>query len=94
MKMRCGISVALLLFTATLAYAQDFRDVSWRYYRPGNTGIQGDYCEAIWIGPDNDPWIGGYDPGFEEGGSPGSSRRRTAGSTSPTSTTRSSGIRM
>lgn len=41
---------------------------SWRYYRPGNTGIQGDYNEAIWIGPDGDPWIGGYDPGFEEGG--------------------------
>ncbi len=41
---------------------------SWRYYRPGNTGIQGDYNEAIWIGPDGDPWIGGYDPGSEEGG--------------------------
>jgi Dockerin type I domain len=41
---------------------------SWRYYRPGNTGIQGDYCDAIWIGPDNDPWIGGYVPVFEEGG--------------------------
>lgn len=41
---------------------------SWRYYRPGNTGIQGDYCDAIWIGPDNDPWIGGYSPSFEEGG--------------------------
>ena len=40
----------------------------WRYYRPGNTGIQGDYCDAIWIGPDNDPWIGGYDASFEEGG--------------------------
>ncbi len=41
---------------------------SWRYYRPGNTGIQGDYCDAIWIGADNDPWIGGYVPSFEEGG--------------------------
>lgn len=41
---------------------------SWRYYRPGNTGIQGDYCEALWISPSGDPWVGGYDPGFEEGG--------------------------
>lgn len=41
---------------------------SWRYYRPGNTGIQGDFSEALWIGPDGDPWIGGYDPSFEEGG--------------------------
>ena len=41
---------------------------SWRYYRPGNTGIQGDYNEAIWIGADGDPFVGGYDPFFEEGG--------------------------
>jgi hypothetical protein len=41
---------------------------SWRYYRPGNTGIQGDYNQAVWVGPDGDPYIGGYDPIFEEGG--------------------------
>ena len=41
---------------------------SWRYYRPGNTGIQGVYCEALWVGPDGDPYIGGYNPLFEEGG--------------------------
>ena len=23
---------------------------------------------AIWVGPNGDPWIGGYDPLFEEGG--------------------------
>lgn len=41
---------------------------SWRYYRPGNTGIQGDSCEAVWVAPDGNPWIAGYDPIFEEGG--------------------------
>jgi hypothetical protein len=41
---------------------------SWRYYRPGNTGIQGDSCEALWVGSDGNPWVGGYDAGFEEGG--------------------------
>ena len=41
---------------------------SWRYYRPGNTGIQGDYIDAMWVGPDGDPYFGGYDPFFEEGG--------------------------
>lgn len=41
---------------------------SWRYYRLGNTGIQGDYNEAVLVGPDGDPYIGGYDPIFEEGG--------------------------
>lgn len=40
----------------------------FRYYRLGNTGVQGDWSEALWIGPDGDPWIGGYDPAFEEGG--------------------------
>ncbi len=53
--------------TLAAAHAQTSQ-YSWRYYRPGNTGIQGDNCDALWIGPDNDPWIGGYDPGFEEGG--------------------------
>lgn len=56
-----------LLIPAT-ASALDQRDVSWRYYRPGNTGIQGDYCDALWIDANTDPWIGGYDPTFEEGG--------------------------
>jgi sugar lactone lactonase YvrE len=41
---------------------------SWRYYRPGNTGIQGDSNEAVFVGADGDPYIGGYDAGFEEGG--------------------------
>lgn len=41
---------------------------SWTYHRPSNTGIQGDYCEALLIGADGNPWIGGYDASFEEGG--------------------------
>lgn len=62
---------ALLIATslATFAVAQGtLGQTSWRYFRVGNTGIQGDYCEALWVGPDGDPYIGGYDPGFEEGG--------------------------
>lgn len=51
-----------------LSHSQGLDKTSWRYYRPGNTGIQGDYNEAIWIGPDGNPWIGGYDPTAEEGG--------------------------
>ena len=41
---------------------------TWRYYRPGNTGIQGDFLGALWVGPDGDPYVGGYDADFEEGG--------------------------
>ncbi len=58
------LGVSLL---TTLALAQPPVE-SWRYYRPGNTGIQGDSNEAIWIAPDGDPWIGGYNPIAEEGG--------------------------
>ncbi len=56
-----------ILFLVVTAVG-DAPQYEWRYYRLGNTGIQGDYCDAIWIGPDDDPWIGGYDPAFEEGG--------------------------
>lgn len=41
---------------------------SWRYYRPSNTGIQGDTVEAVYVGPDGNPWFSGYHEGFEEGG--------------------------
>ena len=49
-------------------FSQGSGNNSWRYYRPGNTGIQGDYCDALWIDQDGDPYIGGYDPVFEDGG--------------------------
>lgn len=64
-----ALALSEAVHSATDANSSSQRTVeSWRYYRPGNTGIQGDYCEAIWIGSDNDPWIGGYDAGSEEGG--------------------------
>ena len=58
------------LIFGVIAFVQSAGTVktSWKYYRPGNTGIQGDYNESIWIGSDNDPWIGGYNPIAEEGG--------------------------
>lgn len=56
-----------LLSVPSLATAE-IEGATWRYYRPGNTGIQGDYCYALHIDGDGNPWIGGHDPGFEEGG--------------------------
>lgn len=41
---------------------------SWKYYTTGNTGILGDYSEALWIDHDGDPYIAAYTPGYEEGG--------------------------
>ncbi len=61
-------SALVLAVLSTGVCAAQIPGSTWRYYRPGNTGIQGDYNQAIYIGPDDDPWIGGYDPGFEEGG--------------------------
>lgn len=63
---RLVASVALLGCGASVAHAQT--TYSWQYFRIGNTGIQGDYCEAVWVSPDGDPYIGGYNPSFEEGG--------------------------
>lgn len=62
------ISFTFILGTCVLARNAEADKYSWRYYRPGNTGIQGDYNESIWVGPDGDPWIGGYNPVAEEGG--------------------------
>jgi streptogramin lyase len=62
-RVSCILGASLAVFAANAGGAE-----TWRYYRPGNTGIQGDYNEAIWIGGDGDPYIGGYDPFFEEGG--------------------------
>jgi hypothetical protein len=56
-----------MIFTLQIAYSQN-PTLSWRYYNTGNTGIQGDYSEAIWIDHDGDPYIAGYTPGWEEGG--------------------------
>lgn len=67
--MRLLTTLASLAFGA-LAVGQTtaWRQYTWTYYRPGNTGMQGDICESVWIGPDGDPWVGGYDASFEEGG--------------------------
>lgn len=61
-------AAAVTCWLGSLSASAGQPSYSWRYYRPSNTGIQGDYCDALWIGPDNDPWIGGYEPTFEEGG--------------------------
>jgi hypothetical protein len=62
---RQAVLVAVVGLVAS-AHAQP--SFTWRYLRPGNTGIQGDQCDAIWIGPDNDPWFGSHVPSWEEGG--------------------------
>lgn len=63
--------VTLILFSSLtfgVVRAGDQATYAWRYYRPGNTGIQGDFNETLWIDAGNDPWIAGYNPIAEEGG--------------------------
>ncbi|HLP82799.1 MAG TPA: hypothetical protein VK157_00480 [Phycisphaerales bacterium] len=60
-----AMTIMLAACTGATCAAETF---TFRYYRPSNTGIQGDFCEAMYIGADGDPWIGGYDASFEEGG--------------------------
>lgn len=62
---RIALLVCLVGTVATSFAADTF---SWRYYRISNTGIQGDYCEALILDNDGNPWISGYDASFEEGG--------------------------
>ncbi len=59
------IVLQIFLITGSLLAQPEY---SWRYYNTGNTGIQGDYVEAIWVDHDGDPYIAGYTPGWEEGG--------------------------
>ncbi len=65
---RLGHLVLLCCVVLVAAVAARADGETWRYYRVGNTGIQGDYNDAVWIGPDGDPYVGGYNPSFEEGG--------------------------
>jgi hypothetical protein len=56
-----------LLVGTTIAHAQQSFD--WRYYRPSNTGIQGDYCDALYVGADGNPcpqWGGLPHAGMKE----------------------------
>lgn len=63
-----SILLATALICGSVFSQSGIERTTWRYFRPGNTGIQGDYCESLWIGPEGDPWIAGYDATFEEGG--------------------------
>lgn len=60
------IFLFITLLTISINYSQS--QYSWRYYTPGNTGIQGDYSEAVWIDHDGNPYIAAYQPSWEEGG--------------------------
>lgn len=65
--MRTLIVLTLLLSLPAIIFSQS-PEYSWRYYRPGNTGIQGDDATALWIDQDGDPYIAANTGNWGEGG--------------------------
>lgn len=62
-------SLLICLLLPLPAASQDLPEGwTWTYYRPTNTGIQGDYSDALWIDPQGDPYIAAYNPIWNEGG--------------------------
>jgi ligand-binding sensor domain-containing protein len=69
-----ALSIALAAPALALQSGPDARvagvptKVSWKRFTPGNTGVQGDYVQAIFMDPNDHPWIAGYTPIWEQGG--------------------------
>lgn len=59
------ISLSLL---PVYLFSQSSDQYSWRYYRPGNTGIQGDQATALWVDENGDPYIAANTGNWGEGG--------------------------
>lgn len=65
--MKISYTLYLLLLTTASVFAQ-IPEPSWRFYRPGNTGIQGDYVTALWVDHDDNPYIAANTASWGEGG--------------------------
>lgn len=66
--MRSVLLCVTFLTLSIFSKSQPPYQYSWKYYTTGNTGILGDYSEALWVDHDGDPYIAAYTPGWEEGG--------------------------
>lgn len=66
--MKKPLSLFLLMYLPFLLLSQTNSQYSWRYYRPGNTGIQGDYATAVWIDENGAPYIAANTGNWGEGG--------------------------
>ncbi len=63
------LTLAILICSCfTMSWADLPEGWAWTYYRPTNTGIQGDNSDALWIDPGGDPYIAAYNPIWGEGG--------------------------
>lgn len=60
-------TLLFLIYAPSVLFSQD-TEYSWRYYRPGNTGIQGDNATALWVDESGDPYIAANTGNWGEGG--------------------------
>ncbi|MBK7212749.1 MAG: T9SS type A sorting domain-containing protein [Bacteroidales bacterium] len=66
--MKNRFTLFLLLMIPILSFSQQSLQHSWRYYRPGNTGIQGDNASALWVDANGHPYIAASTGNWGEGG--------------------------
>lgn len=66
--MRKKYIIVILLLVVFFNYGQQINSFSWKFYRPGNTGIQGDIATALFIDSDGSPIIAANTGNWGEGG--------------------------
>ena len=67
-NMKHILTLILIISLPVLLHSQTTEQYSWRYYRPGNTGIQGDYATALFVDDNGDPYIAANTGNWGEGG--------------------------
>ncbi|HPG34603.1 MAG: hypothetical protein M9948_06395 [Lentimicrobium sp.] len=65
--MKKVFTLMFAFIVSSFLYSQT-SEYSWRYYRPGNTGIQGDNATALWVNANGDPYIAANTGNWGEGG--------------------------
>jgi len=60
--------ISLVFLLVPIVVISQVSSYSWRYYRPGNTGIQGDDATALWVDENGDPYIAANTGNWGEGG--------------------------
>ncbi|MBK6966858.1 MAG: T9SS type A sorting domain-containing protein [Bacteroidales bacterium] len=63
-----NIFTLLFMICVPVALFSQAPEYSWRYYRPGNTGIQGDNATALWVDESGYPYIAANTGNWGEGG--------------------------
>ncbi len=66
--MKNPFTLLYFILLPVIIFSQPPGESSWRYYRPGNTGIQGDQATALFVDANGDPYIAAATGNWGEGG--------------------------